>query len=193
MFFLFSCSHWIPLKWYHDTGAFWRLIGERKQDMNKVFICRRLIFGTWTASMALLTLYCSQAQIHMACACVWGLVTWLLVEKIVYPPKVGHGRLVLTRFVLLQFFGEASFTWSHFLCYSASWKPAIIWEIWWELLGVYVSQIHNLIVFLLGRTKVKGISGCGPLSDFSALSTPLLAKWREYSVVPQQGELCILR
>lgn len=62
-------------------------------------------------------------------------------ENFIYP-KVGHGRLAVSTSVLLQFFRETSFRWSHFLYYSAVWKPAIIWEIWWELRWVYVSQIH---------------------------------------------------
>lgn len=71
--------------------------------MNKVFICRRHMFETWTASVALLTFHCSQSTIHMACPCEC-LVTWFLVGEILYTPKVGHGRLAVNRCVLLQFF-----------------------------------------------------------------------------------------
>lgn len=71
--------------------------------MNKVFICRRLMFETWTASVALLTFHCSQSKIHMASACEH-LITWLLVGKMLYTLKVGHGRLVVNSFILLQFF-----------------------------------------------------------------------------------------
>ena len=69
--------------------------------MNKVFICRRLMFET--ASMALLTFHCSQSEIHMACTCEC-LITWPLVGRMLYTLKVGHGRLVVNRFILLQFF-----------------------------------------------------------------------------------------
>lgn len=96
--------------------------------MNKVFICRQLMLDTRAARMALLTFHCSQSKIHMACTCE-RLITWLLVGKISYTPKVGHGRLAVNKSVLLQFFQETSFRWSHFLYYSAFWKPAIILEI----------------------------------------------------------------
>lgn len=96
--------------------------------MNKVFICRQLMFDTWAASVALLTFHCSQSKIHMACTCEC-LITRFLVGNVLYTPKVGHGRLVVNKSVLLQFFRETSFRWSHFLYYSAFWKPAIILEI----------------------------------------------------------------
>lgn len=69
--------------------------------MNKVFICRRLMFEA--ARMALLTLHCSRSEIHMACACEC-LITWPLVGKMLYTLKVGHGRLVVNRLILLQLF-----------------------------------------------------------------------------------------
>lgn len=54
--------------------------------MNKVFICRQLLFDTRTASMALLTFHCSQSKIHMARACE-RLITWLSAGNIPHAPR----------------------------------------------------------------------------------------------------------
>lgn len=84
---------------------------------------------------------------------VWSQGSWL--GKL-YIPQSRAGRLVVTKSVLWQFFRETSFRWSHFLYYSAFWKPAVILEIWWELLWVYVSQIHIWhLFFFWGEPKWK--------------------------------------
>lgn len=69
--------------------------------MNKAFMCRRLMFGA--AGTALLALHRSQSEMHMACAreC---LITRPLVGKMLHTLKVGHGRLVVNRLILLQLF-----------------------------------------------------------------------------------------
>lgn len=95
--------------------------------MNKAFICRQFVSEAWTASMALLTFHCSQSKIHMARACAC-LITWLLVRKVLHTPNAGLGRLVVNRFLLLQFSEKPALGGAISLYYFAFWKPTIILE-----------------------------------------------------------------
>lgn len=135
---------------------------------------------TWTATVALLTFHCSQSGILMACPCA-RLVTWLMVGKVWDAPKVGHGRLVVNGFVLLQFFWETSFRWSHFLYIVLPYGNPQSFERSDGNRSEYMSRrCISDAGFLLGRARMKGAVLVGlPVSDFGVPSPALLGRQRD--------------